>query len=438
MGTLKILVLSDTPWSNNNSFGNSYSNIFEGIENIEVANIACRDGRPTSFLVKRYFQITEGSLLRNLKNKAHPSGMEMILTQSVEGPTTAENNRARNFGRQRRWQILFWARDLIWKLGHWKSNELKAFLDSYDPDIIFQPVYFAGHMNDIAQFIKSYTQKPMIGYISDDCYTLKQFSLSPLYWIDRLIKRRKVKKTIEQCQLLYVISEVQKREYEKLFKTPCKILTKCADFQDENKPSPKQSGDVLKMVYAGNISKGRYEILKSLAEATEKCNQQAMGFALDIYTLTPLTKKQKAELSRQAVRIHPPVSYDEILRIQKDSDILIHAEGFSLKERLAVHQSFSTKIVDFLQMNRCIFAVGSDYCASIQYFMENGCAAVACRKDQILEKMQELYSNRQLLQRYADCAWECGKRYHHKAQIQAMVSRDIYRAYQNHQKGEQE
>ena len=60
---MRILVISNTPWSNDNSFGNSFSNIFEGIPDIEVANIACRPGHPTSYLVKKYFQITEKSLI---------------------------------------------------------------------------------------------------------------------------------------------------------------------------------------------------------------------------------------------------------------------------------------------------------------------------------------------------------------------------------------
>lgn len=48
----------------------------------------------------------------------------------------------------------------------------------------------------------------------------------------------------------------------------------------------------------------------------------------------------------------------EIEEIQKNADILVHAEGLDLKSRLAVRQSFSTKIVDYLKMARPIFAVG--------------------------------------------------------------------------------
>lgn len=425
---MKILVLSSTPWSNDNSFGNSFSNIFEGIENIEVANIACKPGMPTSYLVKRYFQIGEKALLKNLNNKLLPTGKEIEIDIKEEDSVFAENIKARDFGRKKRWQILFWARDLIWSVGRWKSQELKDFIDDFKPDVIFQPIYFSSYLNDMVCFIKKYTNVPMFGYVTDDCYTLKQFSLSPLYWIDRLYKRRKVKRTIEQCEILYVISDVQKEEYEKIFTPSCKVLTKCADFSDENKPNFKEADDILKMVYAGNVSNGRYEILAELAKATEKLNSNGKKFELDIYTLTPLKDKQRDCLSTESVHLHPPVSYEEIREIQKNSDILLHVEGFSLKEKLAVHQSFSTKIVDYLETNRCIFAIGDNYCSSIQYFIENGCGSVATKKEEIETELLKLHNNRDLLKMYADKGWESGKKHHHKEAIQTMLKEDLNKA----------
>ena len=314
---------------------------------------------------------------------------------------------------------------MIWKIGRWKSQELKDFIDDFKPDIMFQPVYFSSYLNDMSAFIKKYTNVPMLGYISDDCYTLKQFSLSPLYWIDRLYKRRKVKKTIEQCEILYVISDVQKAEYEKVFTPPCKVLTKCADFSDDKRPEYKEPGEVLKMTYAGNVSKGRYEILAELAKAVEEANKDSKKFELDVYTLSPLTNEQKASLSTEAVHLYPPVSYDEIREIQKNSDILVHVEGFTLREKLAVHQSFSTKIVDYLETNRCILAIGDDYCSSIQYFIKNKCGAVATSKSQIKDELVKLDKNRNLLKEYADNAWLSGKSHHNKDDIQNMVCEDM-------------
>lgn len=420
---MKILTFSGTPWNTANSFGNSYSNIFDGIEDLEFANIYCSYGNANGKMVKRSFQITMSALIKNLLHKNIPTGREVPVGVGEEQSSTTA--KMRNFGRKNRFRVFFFAIDAVWKLGRWKSKELTDFIDDFKPDILFVPIYFSSYLNDILQFVKEYTGVPMIGYISDDCYTLKQFSLSPLYWIERLYKRRKVKKSINQCELLYVISDIQKQEYEKIFNPPCKILTKCADFSDNKKTEFKNPGEVLKMVYAGNISKGRYQILAELAKTTEKLNADGQKIELDIYTLTPLKDKQKERFSTDSVHLHPPVSYDEIREIQKNSDILVHVEGFSLKEKLAVHQSFSTKIVDYLETNCCIFAIGDYYCSSIQYFIKNECGAVATNRLEIEKELKKLIENRDLLKRYADKAWESGKKNHNKENVQRMVLTDI-------------
>lgn len=425
---MKILVISNTPWSNDNSFGNSFSNIFNGIPNLEFANISLRKVNSLDSIVSVCFEISEKSLINNLKNKALPSGRKVSaddLLPSAKSPS----DEIKQFARRKRWIPFFWIRDMIWKLGRWKSQELLDFIDEFQPDLIFQPIYYSSYINDIACFVKTYTSVPMLGYISDDNYTLKQFSLSPLYWIDRLYKRRKVRKTFNCCETVYVISETQRREYAAIFGDKFKILTKCADFDDSERPESKEPDNVLKMTYAGNVSHGRYLILASLVKAIESLNKNGVKFVLDIYTATPLSEKQRSNLTAENMSfLHPPVSYSEILEIQKNSDILIHAEAFSLKEKLASHQSFSTKIVDYLAMNRCILAIGDESCASIKYFIDNGCGVAVTHEDDIESELNKLYDNKQLLSSYAERAWETGKKNHQKRIMQKNLADELKKA----------
>lgn len=422
---MNILIISNTPWSDDNSFGNSFSNIFAGIPNLKFANIYCRPGVPHNQFDMTYYQITEKSLLRNLKNKNHPSGKVI----EPESASCVEEKALSGFeqGRKMRWQIMFWARDLIWKLGRWCSPELKRFMDDFQPDIIFQPVYYSNYITEIALFAKKYTGKPMLGYISDDNYTLRQFSLSPLYWIDRLHKRRKVKAVIEQCEVLYVISDIQKQEYEKLFTPPCKILTKCADFSQEA-PAwiPPENG--IRMMFAGNIGTGRWQSLALISNAVERLTQEGHKIQFDIYTPTPLTKKMKTALQKQGTTLHGPVSYDEILKLQKQAHVLVHAEGLSLKSRTAVHQSFSTKLVDFFTMGKCIFAIGTEDEASIAHLMANDAAVTASSKEEAYQKLKELCANPDMMYRYSVNAYECGRKHHDRAYMQTMVADDLTKA----------
>lgn len=419
---MRILILSDTPWNKDNSFGNSFSNIFEGISNIEIANIYCKYGNTDCNIVKRSFQITEKSLIKNLLNKNLPSGIETNSFKAIELNITEEHTF--NQVRKQRLQVYFWMRDLIWKIGRWKSSELKRFIDDFRPDLIFQPVYYSNYLSDIALFIKKYTNVPMLGYISDDCYTLKQFSLSPFYWIDRLYKRRKVKKVINNCEILYVISDIQKKEYEKIFNTPCKVLTKGAKFGEE-RPVYKSTNENIRLLYAGNLSAGRQKTLSLISKTIANFNRNGVLITLDIYSASPIKKQNLKIFNENGCKFHGSVSYNEILNIQKECDLLIHIEGMSLKERCAVHQSFSTKIVDFFEMAKPILAVGPKDVASMDYLIRNDAAITATSEKELEEKLRMIIENPKIIKEYGDKAWDCGKRNHQIDNIQKMLKDDF-------------
>ena len=424
---MRILIISNSEWDKNNSFGNTFNNFFDGIENIEFANIYCREGNPNTALCHKFLKISDKDLVKSLIDKKHHPAKIVVPTENNNNgvPVTNDNKKLLSFIKQKRWSVFFIIREILWSVSDYKEQPFHEFIEDFAPDILLLPTYSFGYINKMALYIQKKYNLPMISYMSDDEYSFRRFRFSPLYWMLRLYQSKWSVKGLKQSKLVYVISETQRRECKKDLNIDCKVLTKCADFSDEKKLEFKEPNDVLKIVYAGNISQGRYEILSELAKAIEKINSDSKKFELNIYTLTPLTKKQKIALSTESVHIYPPVSYMEIREIQKNSDILLHVEGFSLKEKLAVHQSFSTKIVDYLETNRCIFAIGDDYCASIQYFIENECGAVATKKEYIETELLKLHNNRDLLKIYAQKGWESGKKYHHKPIVQNMVKQDL-------------
>jgi len=423
---MRILVLSNTPWSNDNSFGNSFSNIFEGISELEFANIYCRYGRPSNNIVKKYYQITEKSLLRNLFNKNYPSGKEITDNEYVSLSKSESN--ILNHARKNRLQIYFIIREIIWKIGRWKSKEFERFIIDFKPDLLFQPVYYSGYLNDIALYIKRLTNVPMICYVSDDVYTLRQFSLSPLFWLRRLLIRPKIKKIINKCSLLYVISDMQKKEYEKCFGVRCKILTKGADFSGE--PSLKESCDgPITLVYTGNIGSGRWKMLALLAKAIKEANKEQVRAKLHIYTMTPVSKRIKDMLNiENSSYLMGGVPFSEVKQIQQDADVLVHVESFSLKERLKARQSFSTKLVDYFHACRCIFAIGSMDLASIYHLHKNDAAVIATSKDEIKKRLNDIINDPGLLRKYAINAWKCGRFNHQITDIRSNLMKDIKEA----------
>lgn len=420
---MKLLIVSNSPWRDDNSFGNSYSNIFAGMENIEIANIYCKYGRPNSAEASKFFQITEMSLIKN-RLKGTPSGKEVFLDSS-DITVSDEGEKIFNSVKKHKGLWMYWARAIIWKFGKWKSKELIEFIDEFQPDLLFIPLYYSHYLHDINEFILKHCRIPAVGYVSDDIYTLKQYSLSPFFWIDRILMRRKIRKVFSWCEIIYAISDIQKNEYEKIFGNKFKILTKCLDFSDDKKLEFKVSNPPLKLLYAGNISKGRYRSLLKIAEDIEELNRQGLKYEFNIFTATPLTEKKKEKLNLKGVYLHPPIPYSQVREWQKKSDILVHVEGFDLRERLITHQSFSTKIVDYLEAYRCIFAVGDVSCASIDYFTRYGCGVVAASPEEIGIRLKEMYTNPDLLLQKAEIAWKCGKKYHQRTTVQTELYEDL-------------
>lgn len=423
---MKVLVFSSTAWSSDNSFGNSFTNFFEGTP-LEFASIYCRPQKPNNPFDMQYFQITEKLLIQNLRNKKKPAGIRVYPQQHNAVELNEKEQKGFDQARKARWMVLFWARDLLWKIGRWKSKDLHAFLDEVKPDVIFYPIYYPSHLNVMARYFRKYSGAPMVGYIADDFYTMRQFRLSPLYWIDRLFKRRQVKKTIEQCELLYVISDIQKREYEKVFTPPCKILTKCADFSEPAPVWPLPQ-DTVKLLYAGNLGVGRWKSLAMLSGAIERLRAEGLRVRLDIYSATPMTKAMEKALCKDGSEIHEPVSYGEILKLQREADIMLHVEGMSLKSRLAVHQSFSTKLVDFFGMGKCIFAIGPYDVASMDHLIKSDAAVTARSQEEVYEKLKQLLLQPEDILHYGEKAYVCGKMYHDKAKMQSMLVNDLNEA----------
>lgn len=432
---MRVLIISSAPWASDNCFGNTFSNIFEGIEGIQFANIYLRYGQPENDLDMRFFQITERSLLRNLKNPKNLSGMQIFVGEDKDEQPDKAAIKGTEQARKMRWQIMFWGRELIWKIGRWKSIQLQEFLNEFQPDLIFQPIYARPYINNLVLYVKSYTKVPMLGYISDDCYTLRQFNLSPLYWIDRIWNRKKIKAIIEKCEILYVISQIQKAELEKIFATPCKILTKSADFS-QAPPKWKAPKDKVRMIYAGNIGAGRWKSLALISAAVARLNQEGDKVRLDIYSATSPTKVMIKELNNAGSELHEAVPYEDLVQYQKEADVLVHVEGLSLKSRLAVHQSFSTKLVDYFSMGKCIFAVGTDDVASIKHLKEHQAAVVAESETMVYARLKWLLSDTRRIMQYGQKAYRCGAEYHSRASMQNMLISDLKKveksSYESH------
>ena len=423
---MKILFVSSSPLNKEISIGNTFINLFKDMDDVELASIYTRTGSPDKE-ISQAFCITEKMLIKNLIKKT-PVGVcveskELGKTPKVQN--TKKEQGIINFIKSCRWTLFFWLQNFVWRIGRWKSPELERFVEEYNPDVIFTVLSGSPFLNQLIFHITKLTNKKLVLYAWDNNYSLKQFMLSPLRWINHFINRSSMRKIVKKADFFYVISDVQKTDYEKSFKKECKILTKSADFSG-NPPIKADYNQPLQLVYTGNIGLNRWRSLSEIANVLEKINKDGVKAQLRIYTGNTLTDKMNNALNiGESSIVMGSVSADEVIKIQSNADMLVHIESKDLKNKLIVRQSFSTKIVDYLKSARPILAYGPKDVASIDHLIKNDCAIVADNENELYEKLLATIDDKGTLNLLAEKGYECGKKHHNEADINKMLKNDL-------------
>lgn len=418
MKKIKILTVSNTVWSNENSFGITYNSLFDGLEDsFEFANIYCNYGIPENNCVKKYCQITEKTIIDSLKKqnkKCRIFDAENAASKAV-ALASGDADKHRNL-KKHRLQISMWARDLVWKKGLRDMSDIVDFVKSFKPDIIFTPMYYMFHTNKILQEVIKTAKVPVIAYISDDIYRTRKFLCSPFYAFDRVLKRKTIKKTIELCDMLYVACDEQKAVYEKEFGKICKVLRKPADKSSEFFVNISNNNKRT-FLYAGNLGADRWKTIAEMGKVV-KVN----GGILHVYSASPISNKIKNVFEKKYIDYKGYVSPEKVSEERKKADILVYAEGFSSKSIGLTHFSVSTKFSEYLLSGKTILAAGSRELSAIRYLKSENAAVIAESRDDLERAVKACM---QCDNTYVKNAFICAERDFDKEKIQEMLKTDI-------------
>ena len=404
---MRILIISQYPWNKEKSFGNTYSSIFGKVKNIEIAQIYLMEGKPDyEPVVKRYYQIAEGQVLKSVfkKGKRNAVGKEVFLEKEVIGITEKDSSSKQSWyskvlsiGKRYHWRWMFWLRELAWKYGNINYDGMMDFIKEFTPDIFFLPYNHIFYTNRLALYIKERLDVPMVMEMAMDHYSLNRVSYDPLFWIDRLAKRKVIRKLVAKSSFMYVISKKMKEEYEGLLDIECKILYKTPDTTRQQTPYTEPNNPV-RFLFTGNIYANRW---KSLAMLAKELQRQHFG-VLDIYTATPFSKNMKKVLDIPGVSyLHAPVTQNEVIELQNKADVLVHAEAFDRYNKSLVRCAISTKIMDYLSVGRCILAIGPSDISSVEYLKDNNLALVASTEKQLRELLKRVNADHAIISDYA-------------------------------------
>ncbi len=414
---MKILVFTVSAW-NSKVGANSWATLLEQYDSSCIANICIRDEIPDSKVCSRYFNISENRIIESVLNRKIKTGRELTPTQPTDClDLEAHRERYQKMTVKRRYSMLM-ARELIWKLGRWKTPELDAFLDDFKPDIILHSMEGYIHLNRIIRYAIKRTGAKAVGYIWDDNFTYKQ-SDSLGYKLYRFFQSRSLKKLASDTGVFFAISQFTKEEADEFFKINCKVLTKPLSnvpkqqFYTEKYP--------ISMIYTGNLLIGRDKSLIRLINAIKEVNRDRFAVKLDIYTQTVLNEETLAKLNCDCCAVHESIPQSEVLEKQRQSDILLFLEDIDGKHAKTARLSFSTKITDYLSTGKCIFAVGNSDTAPIKYFIQNKAAVVCDSDESILKNLKAVTADFSLMNGYAENARKAAVKNHDPEAIRNLL-----------------
>ena len=409
----KILVISTNAWRDNTGI-NTLIQFFQCWDNDRIAQIYAKSALPKTSVCNRFFRISENAVMKSVFNRKIRTGSEVCnetVTLPADQQAVAEENKLYAHGGKKASLILSICREFVWLIGKWKSKELDQFVEDFDADVLYVPIYPTIYMGRLQKYIIKKTKKPVVSYLADDNYTYRSVSKNPLALAHRLVLRKHIKFIVENSQQLMVIAPKQKEEYDALFGTDSVVMTKGVDFSQypfEEKPL----GDPIRLVYTGKLIIGRWLSLAAIAEALEKINADGERMCLDIYTTDALTPEQDEALNRGGSRVRGALTLDEVAAVQKQADVLVFVESLEKKFKNTARLSFSTKITDYLRSGKCIFAIGDQDIAPIDYFNRYDSAITACSYEQIGEQLARLANEPSLIADYARKAYDCGVAHH--------------------------
>lgn len=418
----KILVCTIESW-NSKIGANTFSTLLANYPAEHLANLYIREELPDSSCCSRYFQISEAKVIRSIVKRSTKTGREVTSCQQMSQADQADmeaSHQLYNKNRKKRSFFKLFIREILWKLGKWKTPELDSFLDSFQPDIILFGMEGYIHFNRICRYAVKRTGAKAVGYFWDDTFTYKQMPGNFGYKALRFFKRRSLKKLAPCCDAFWAIAEKTKQEADRFFHIDCKVITKPIDFREGEQWETYEPGKPIQMLYTGNLLIGRFQVIQAISKALERINADGTKIELDVYSASYIPPEDLAELS-QHVHIKGVVPQEEALQLQKEADILLFAEAITGEHSQIARLSFSTKLTDYFHSGKCILAVGAKDVAPMEYLAAENAALCASSEEEVYLRLKEIADQPQKIHQFAEAAYRCGQKNHSRQAVEAIM-----------------
>jgi len=357
---MRILTISNAPWDDRNSMGNTLSNWFSDWPDTEICSMYTREAKPDNKCCQYYYQVTIADVVKHFfsrKDIGRSFQREDVLAEETY-PSTEGKIVASVKGWQR--NFLQTIVEIVYSSRIWMNRKLKRYIKDFDPDIVFFFAIADSFRYYLAHYLKNHNRAKLVMWVADDVWEQTQ----NMNWLTRTVYRKRYRNLFRYTDKVYGVSQMLCDEYSHLFNVPITPLYKGCDL----KLCKTDVGHPIHMVYAGNLFYGRDKTLIALVNAIKEINKDNSKVHLSIYSATKVLDKIYKQLNIDGLSTMCGVRpYEDIKIIMSEADIVLHVESFDDEQIKNVRLSFSTKIIDCMQSGAAMMVIGPKGIASVEY-----------------------------------------------------------------------
>ena len=404
---MKILVITRNAWDDTNAIGNTLSNFFGGVEDVEFSAIYFRSARPNNAYCKKYYHTSETEILKKWFKPADIGRSFSVSDSHV--CTEHKKNKEKTVIRaihKYGLKLAYKVSDALWYSEKWINKRLDDFIEEFDPDLVVTFVKSAPQYYLTIKHLREKYNVPLFSWIADDEYSA--------------LLKNKAKREIENLRYILNESAVVKgcseelcEYYNSVFGCNATPLYKSCDL---SAPIKERSNETTTIVYAGNLLYGRAEIISRFAGVVESLEKEDRKISLEIYSNTELLGSEVQKyFPTQTAKYMGRKPYEFIKNRLSEADIVLHVESFEDEEILKTKYSFSTKIIDYLQSGSVLLAIGPEVLSSIKYISRIPGACVINDMDNVYSSLKNLLDNPISLHKRATEIREFAQLYHNSS-----------------------
>ncbi len=420
----RLLILGNSCLSKTNSNGRTLQNFLAGWPADKLAQFFVKNHAPDFSVCKRYFRVTDMQALKAFLGKRAEG---RIITEAEIEVCGIKKERKRS-NRNPATMLL---REMIWNSRRWQKCGFMQWVDQFSPEIILLQAGDSGFMLRLARSLAKKYNIPLVIYNSEAYYFKKHNyfrhkGLSQCFYpLFRHYFRKEMTKTLSIASCAVYIHEDLKKLYDQEFSLPSVCIHTATELQPLKYIARNR---IPKVTYLGNMGVGRHEQLVELANVLQQVCPEAY---LDVYGSIPNKDVKNAFTACPGIRHYGMISYDEVLRTIRESDILVHVENFSDFYKKDSAYAFSTKIADSLASGICFLLYAPKELSCTKYLLDNNAAYVATDKMQLTQQLIQLCNEPDSRFRYLPQAAALARKNHSSAENTVKFQKILLSAWKN-------